>query len=194
MLFGNDVCAFLIFCCNVLSSSFSTSRKSEYYKTIEEYFQHDKRIYTRYNYVWGSSYALNQDLQKDYLKNLSELIHGDIFSDYLDMGQHLLEEGYKDASAVIAGSTLEEHLRKLCEKKEIDIEITTSKGIKPKKADMMNSELTKEGVYSKSQQKQITAWLGIRNDAAHGHHDKYNKEQVKFIILGLRDFFVRDPA
>ena len=134
------------------------------------------------------------DLEKDYLKNLSELIHGNIFSDYLDMAQHLLEEGYKDASTVIGGSTLEVHLRKLCEKNEIDIEVTTSKGIKPKKADVMNSDLTKENIYSKTQQKQVTAWLGIRNDAAHGNYDKYTKEEVKFMLIGLRDFFVRYPA
>ncbi|MBA7635062.1 hypothetical protein ES703_42662 [subsurface metagenome] len=169
-------------------------KKSEYYKTIEEYFKQEKRVTVRFGYVFGSLYALYQDLEKDYLRNLSELIHGDIFSDYLGMAIHLLEEGYKDASAVIAGSTLEEHLRKLCEKNEIKIEFTTSRGIKPKKADVMNSDLTKEGVYPKTQQKQVTAWLGIRNDAAHGHYDKYTNDQVNLMLIGLTDFFVRYPA
>ena len=54
------------------------SRNSEYYKTTEEYFQHDKKIINRFLNVMGSLEALYQDLQKDYLKSLSELIHGDI--------------------------------------------------------------------------------------------------------------------
>ena len=65
---------------------------------------------------------------------------------------------------------------------------------KPKKADVMNSDLTKEGVYPKTQQKQVTAWLGIRNDAAHGHYDKYTNDQVNLMLIGLTDFFVRYPA
>ncbi len=142
----------------------------------------------------GSLDALYLDLKQDYLKSISELIHGDIFSDYLDMSQHLLKEGYKDASAVIGGSTLEEHLRKLCEKNEIKIEVSTSKEIKPKKAELMNADLTKAGVYSKTQQKQVTAWLGIRNDSAHGHYEIYTTEEVKLMLLGLRGFFVNYPA
>ncbi len=38
------------------------------------------------------------------------------------MAEYLLKEGYKDPAAVITGSTLEEHLRKLCIKNGIDIE------------------------------------------------------------------------
>ena len=169
-------------------------KKSEYYKGIEEYYQHDKLIVSRFKFVRGALNALYQDLQQDYLKSLSELIHGDLFSDYLEMAQHLLEEKYKDASAVIAGSTLEEYLRKLCEKNSIDIEIPTSRGVKPKKADMMNSDLKKDNVYSKTQQKQVTAWLGLRNDAAHGNYGNFTEEEVKIMIIGLRDFFMRLPV
>ena len=57
--------------------------------------------------------GLYKNLNADYLKFMAELIHGEIFSDYLDMAEYLLEEHYKDDAAVIAGSTLEEYLRKL---------------------------------------------------------------------------------
>ncbi len=168
-------------------------KKSEYYIRIEEYFESDKLIVNRFKFVKGALIALYKDLQQDYLKTVSELIHGDIFSDYLDMAQYLLDEKYKDASAVIAGSTLEEHLRKLCEKNGIDIEITTSGRVKPKKADQMNSDLKGENVYSKTQMKQVTAWLGIRNDAAHGNYNNYSEEEVKIMIIGLRNFFKMFP-
>ena len=58
----------------------------------------------------------------------------------------------------------------------------------------MNSDLAKEKIYPKTQQKQITAWLGIRNDSAHAHYDKYSEEEVKIMVMGLQDFFLRYPA
>ena len=64
----------------------------------------------------------------------------------------------------------------------------------PKKADLLNSELTKQQVYSKLDQKNVTAWLGLRNDAAHGNYDAYGKEQVGLLIAGVRDFISRVPA
>ena len=54
------------------------------------------------------------------LANIDELIHADIFTGFLEMGYYLLEEGYKDPAAVLAGGTLEEHLRKLCQKNNIE--------------------------------------------------------------------------
>jgi len=66
--------------------------------------------------------------------------------------------------------------------------------MRPKKADQMNSDLAREGIYSKLEQKQVISWLDIRNNAAHEHYDEYNDEQVKLLILGLRSFFIRYPV
>ena len=43
--------------------------------------------------------GLYQDLKAGYLKSFSELIHAEIFSDYIEMAEYLLEEGYKDRLA-----------------------------------------------------------------------------------------------
>ena len=106
------------------------------------------------------------------------------------MAQYLLDSGYKDAAAVIAGSTLEAHLRQLCKK----VGITTDSGGKPKKADTINSELIKEGAYKKLDQKNVTAWLGLRNSAAHGDYEVYDNMQVNLLISSIRDFITRVPA
>lgn len=82
------------------------------------------------------------------------------------MADHLTANGHKDAAAVLAGSTLEAHLRQLCSKQGVS---TTFSGI-PMKVDTINAELVKAGAYSKLDQKNITAWLGLRNDAAHGNY------------------------
>ena len=106
------------------------------------------------------------------------------------MADHLLSEEYKDAGAVITGSTLEEHLRQLCVKNGI----ATDTAGRPKKADTLNAELAAQSVYSKLDQKSITAWLDLRNKAAHGKYGEYSKEQVALLIQGVRDFMARVPA
>jgi len=168
---------------------------SEYFNQIEDINKKSHvNDFQKLKYYIGSLEALYNDIQKDYLKNLSELIHGDIFSDYLEMADYLLNEGYKDAAAVISGSTLEEHLRQLCDKNNIPTQTQTKRGIRFKNADLLNADLAKNLVYTKSEQKQVTAWLGIRNDAAHGNYQNYTTNEVKLFLAGLRDFFIRHPA
>lgn len=135
--------------------------------------------------------ALLDDLESNYMESIGELTRGDVFADYLDMAGHLLDKGYKDAAAVLAGSTLEVHLRKLCVKSNITI--IGSNG-KPKKADLLNSELHKAGTYSNLEQKSVTAWLSLRNDAAHGNYSKYVDQQVRLLVSGIRDFVARHAA
>lgn len=53
-------------------------------------------------------------LQNEYLKSFSEIIQSEVFSCYLDMANHLLNECYKDSAAGLTGSTLDVELRELC--------------------------------------------------------------------------------
>ncbi len=41
---------------------------------------------------------------------------------------------------------------------------------------------------------QITAWLDIRNNAAHGKYSEYNNQQVDLMINGMRVFISNNPA
>ena len=42
--------------------------------------------------------ALRADYAAGYLATVEELIHADLFSDFLEMAEHLLNQGYKDPS------------------------------------------------------------------------------------------------
>jgi len=122
------------------------------------------------------------------LSGYRKLIRGDLFSDYLDMASHLLQAGYKDASAVIVGSSLEVELRSLCNTYEIPItDVKDGKEIR-KKAETLNTALRKCECYDKNTQKLVTAWLGIRNDAAHGNYDAYSEDTVRTLMMGVRSF------
>lgn len=64
----------------------------------------------------------------------------------------------------------------------------------PKKMDAVNAELKAVGVYNAIEQKQVTAWLGIRNSAAHGDYGHYDEAAVKGLIEGVSNFAVKYPA
>jgi hypothetical protein len=145
-----------------------------------------------FKYLPGVLQALRDDIANNRTASIIELVHADVFSDFLDMAKHLLDQGFKDAAAVIAGSSLEAHLRALCTKHGID---TNDKDAKPKKASSLNAELDKAHAYrSSGDPKSVTAWLDTRNDAAHGDYDKYLPQQVNLMIAGVRDFMLRYPA
>lgn len=161
------------------------------------YMQRTAAINGMNNHAWGHlaeqigvARSLLLDIRNGYLKSLEEIIHGDVFSDFLEMASHLSDAGYKDPAAVLAGSTLEAHLRQLCSK----CRIATDSGGKPKKADTLNSELCSAGAYSKLDQKNVTAWLGLRNSAAHGKYSDYDAAQVKLLTSSIQDFITRNPA
>jgi hypothetical protein len=165
---------------------------SQYFIQIEEILKKDHigdgdKLRT----AIGSIKALKNDLEKGYLKSLSDIVQSEVFSDYLEMAEHLIEEGYKDPAAVIVGSTLESHLRKLCNSHSIAIEELNAKGKTiPKSADKMNSELTKSGAYSSLYQKQVLSLLALRNSAAHGKYNDYSFEQVKLMLQSVRQFIL----
>lgn len=138
--------------------------------------------------------ALLHDVQEDRLEPIAELIHGELFGDFLEMADHLLEQGYKDPAAVVAGAALEAHLRLLCRKHAVDPTYLATSGPRPKKADQINSDLVKAKAYEPLDQKSVTAWLDLRNHAAHGDFGKYTADQVALMIQGIRDFITRKPA
>jgi hypothetical protein len=139
----------------------------------------------------GVASGLRDDLAAGYAQGVAELIHAEVFSDFMGMADELQTSGYKDAAAVIAGSVLEDHLRKLAMKGGLDVEKGDGS---PKKADALNAELTAAGAYNGLEQKSVTAWLDLRNKAAHGHYDDYDHQQVAALIRDVREFLIRNPA
>ena len=170
--------------------------RSEYYKAIEKCYEDKQLPYDglRVMHIIGILLALKEDLENDYLKSMHELVHADIFADYLEMSEYLISEGYKDSAAVIAGSTLESHLRELSKKHNIEIEIIQKGKVTYKKAETMNVDLCKSEIYNKTFQKQITAWLDIRNNAAHGKYSEYSLDDIRLFINGLRNFMINYVA
>jgi hypothetical protein len=117
------------------------------------------------------------------------------FVDFSEI-KFLLEQGHKDAAAVMCGSELEKHVRKLCVSNGIDVFLPPRSAgePQPKRAEQLNAELASINVYGKLDQKHVTSWLDLRNKAAHGEYHEYNKEQVSLMIQGVSEFISRYPV
>lgn len=141
--------------------------------------------YDQVSQMQGIAISVKHDFENGLLKNIRTLLQADIFADFLEMGEYLLRENYKDAAAVIIGAVLEDSLRKLCEKHGIP---TLKENGSPLTIEPLNTSLAKAGVYSKLVQKQITSWAHIRNKAAHGEYGEYDKQQTEMMLLFVQNF------
>jgi hypothetical protein len=155
----------------VLSNKSFTNMHSNHYEHVSE--------------LAGILRAVQHDVKSGLMRNLRGLLQAEIFADFLEMAEHLLHEGYKDAAAVLLGAVLEDSLRKLAATHNVPV---TSSGGKALTIDPLNVALAKAGAYGPLVQKQITTWANLRNDAAHGHFEKYDQDQVKQMLLFVQKF------
>jgi len=137
--------------------------------------------------------SVKKELEDGWVFKLKDLVTAEIFTDFMEMAEYFLSEGYKDPAAVIIGGVLEEHLRQLCQKNSIPITITKVGKEVAVKANQLNQDLVKAGQYNKLEMKTVTAWLDLRNNAAHGKYNEYDKSQVEGMLQGVMDFITRNP-
>lgn len=163
---------------------------STYSQEVDRILKQNPPLHVHTSPIMGILLALREDTANGYIRNLAEIVHADIFSDFLDMARHLLDNGYKDPAAVLAGSTLESQLKNLAIKNSIP----TENAGKAKKASQLNVDLARANVYNKLDEKNVTAWLDLRNKAAHGSYTEYNLDQVKLLVSSIQDFISRVPA
>jgi hypothetical protein len=124
---------------------------------------------------------IRQDLQAGYLSRVSDLIAADVIGDVWAQTSELLDAGYTEAAATLAGAALELGLRRVADKHGIAVDHL--RGIGP-----LNEALAKAGEYSGLRQRQIDVWRQIRNAAAHGDHAAYDAAQVRAMVDGAQVF------
>ena len=125
--------------------------------------------------------AAKEDIEGGYLQKVETLVSASVFSDFLEMAEHLLNNGYKDPTASLIGAVLEDGLRRICINNGITLK--TKEDISS-----LNQKLAQKQVYNPLQQKQIQVWNDIRNNADHGRFDQYNQGDVVDMLKGVRGF------
>lgn len=131
--------------------------------------------------ILGILMAAKNDYEHGYLFDVKKLIEADIFVDFLDQAETLLNGGYHIPAASLAGAVLEDTLRKICDHRNIEYSDKTN-------INSLNMLLVKDGAYNKLIQKEITAKADIRNNADHGNFDQFNSPDVKDMVSWVKRF------
>ena len=111
----------------------------------------------------------------------------DVVSDILEQAHSLLEnkDCHPAAAAVLVGASLEEFLRNWVEAEDLSIDPS-----KPS-IDAYCKCLRSADLLAKQDVKDVTAWAGIRNDAAHGEWNQVSDhEKISLMLQGV-DLFMR---
>jgi hypothetical protein len=161
----------------------SCGQDSDHYRELRRLAESKESAYNSlfFAHVLGVVEAAKSDFDSGILDDVRALLMAEVFADFVEQAEHLLAAGYHIPAASLAGAVLEDALRTLCGKNSIQIPAST-------KIDQLNADLARAGVYDKLVQKRITALADIRNNADHGHFDKFRRQDVEDMVKWVRSF------
>lgn len=134
--------------------------------------------------------ALSQ-LKQGRLKTLVKSVQAETVGELLEQAAFLLNEDKRVAATVIAGGALETHLRHLCAQHGLawkgDGSISKYDGAIAQERNQTGRE-----IYSATDTKNVGAWGGLRNEAAHNPTTfQHSAEEVRILIESIRQFIAR---
>lgn len=136
--------------------------------------------------------AMRFDFERGRVRTFEDVVRRDLFDDELEIATYLLGEGFLDSADVTAGVVLEAHLRKMA--RNANIEVRNDRG-KFLRAERLNEELRKAGIYDHLEQSSVTTMLTLRNAGSHPEdRENLTKERVGRLIEDVRSFLSRHPA
>lgn len=149
-----------------------TSRESELRRTITSH------LGSQLGMIMGAVSILDED----WLPKVQDEATKKAMGSFEDLASDLLDDGYKDAAAVLSRVILEEKLHIFCSKANM-----LPKKKKPGINDYTN-ELYNRKKLKKHEMRAIQRWADIGNDAIHLRFDQYSKKDVKQMITWISDF------
>ena len=129
--------------------------------------------------------AALEDVEQGHLESLQNLVVAEVFSDFIDQAQHLLEHGYKNPAASLAGAVLENGLRSLAERNGIPVKEKDN-------LSALNNKIAAKNIYTTLRRRQVETWTEVRNAADHGRFDDFGESDVGDLIKGVHDFLAAE--
>lgn len=147
----------------------------------------DEHTFEAARAIFEAAYKL---IRAGRISSLVDGVRRETVADLLDQAHDLAAKNYMVAAAVLAGGALETHLHHLCVKNRIPWAGSGSISV----YDAAVAQARKSGaeIYSSTDSKNVLAWAGLRNDAAHTP-TKFmaSAERVHLMIDGVREFIAR---
>ena len=162
-------------------------------KAVDGFPSLDNELETR-DYGLSFLKSVRYDFENGFFEGISSEIDAEISADYLSQAESLLSYSRPSdkgevAAAVISGAVLEHGLRVLCNK----LEPPEPTEVKNKNLSLggLIEALKKRKVFNELTAKQLRSWADIRNSAAHGKFEEFNRSQVESMVSGILDFLAR---
>lgn len=161
----------------------SCGENSDHYQELKRLAESELSAMNSYYtmHCFGVLEAAQRDFEAGLLFDVRALIAAEVLGDFIEQAEVLLVAGYQVPAASLIGAVLEDTLRKLCERHNVPLPASTKIG-------SLNDDLARAGVYDKLIQKRIIAFADIRNNADHGHFDKFRLEDVQDMLKWVRSF------
>jgi len=143
----------------------------------------------------GRLEAIKEDYERGFFEDLMAQAEAEVAGGYMGQAESLLAEGQPGQfdhvpAAVLVGAVFEKALRTLCDQHDPPIPTNKENG-EPKTLDPLITDLMKVDVFNKVEAGQFRGWAQIRNAAAHGEFEKFDRGQVEQRIPGVRDFLCK---
>jgi hypothetical protein len=135
--------------------------------------------------------SVKKELEAGLLDSFARQVEAEVLSDFLDQAMAALanvgDEPNYIAAAIIAGASLERSLRAVCVSL-LPEEPTTKANGSPLGMAALIESLKKRQVVTELQAKELRAWAALRNHAAHGEFDAFDRSQADSMVGGIVRF------
>ena len=141
----------------------------------------------------GLVFATKELIENDRLEQIVDSVRVQTESEVLDSAFELLAQGHLTAAAVLGGGALEVHMRRLYDKQPGASALKGDPSIaKYEKEISAARNLGQPVPYEPVDSKNILAWAGFRNAAAHTPTTaNATPEQIRLMLEGIREFIAR---
>lgn len=143
--------------------------------------------------VFGVLKALRDDIRQGRFAPVPDPMYLDpgSFLGFLNVAMQQLSRGDVKAATVLAGSTLETHLRKMASRNGLDIE--DAEGA-PLPVSRVVTSLIGSGALGEKERQSVEGWLDMRAAASSGRAEQLAEDQVRTMIAGINAFLTRNPV
>lgn len=129
----------------------------------------------------GILQAVLEDIDQGFIETVRQLMAAELLSDLFEQAEHLLEYGYTAPAASLAGAVLENGLRSIAKRNEIQTRDRDD-------LSTLNQKVADKEIYNRLVQKKVQVWTAVRNSADHGRFDEFNVSDVRELIQGAQSF------
>lgn len=142
-----------------------------------------EKFANRIHKIKGLLEGVQEDLENGFLLGQEFIIANEVFDSVLEEAKFFIDEQKnKDIGAMLLRIVLEDAIKRIARKENIDIE--------NKKISAINDELKTKGIFIQTIWRQNQAWIDIGNNASHGKFEEYNLNQVESFYQGLVNFLL----